>query len=137
MRIGRDVLDAIVAHARAEAPLECCGLLIGSADEIDESVPAENVRRSATRFEIDPGAHFAAIRKARAAGRSVVGAYHSHPASPAMPSETDVREANDSYLLHVIVSLAAATPQVGAFYIRDGCSVSEALDVIERGSRNP
>ena len=73
----RAVLDAIVAHARADAPLECCGLLIGSGDLIDESHPVENVRGSRVAFEVDPAGHFAAIRKARAPNRSVIGAYHS------------------------------------------------------------
>jgi proteasome lid subunit RPN8/RPN11 len=117
VRIVRAVLGAIVAHARADAPLECCGLLIGSGDLIDESHPVENVRRSRVAFEVDPAGHFAAIRKARASNRSVLGAYHSHPASPAIPSETDIREANDPQFLHVIVSLAMHEPQIRAYWI--------------------
>jgi proteasome lid subunit RPN8/RPN11 len=117
MRIRRAVLDAIVAHARADAPLECCGLLIGWADLIDESYPVENVRRSRVAFEVDPSGHFAAIRKARASNRAVIGAYHSHPASHAIPSETDIREANDPQFLHVIVSLASAEPRIRGYRI--------------------
>ena len=117
MRIRRAVLDAIVAHAIADAPLECCGLLIGSAELIDESYPVRNVRVSPVAFEVDPAGHFAAIRRARQSNRSVVGAYHSHPASAPFPSETDVRDANDSTFVHVIVSLAANEPQVRAYRI--------------------
>ena len=117
MKLRRDVLDAIVAHARAEAPFECCGLLIGSAQEVEESYPAENVRRSTTRFEVDPAGHFAAIRKARASSREVIGAYHSHPVSPPAPSETDIYEANDPNFVHVIVSLVSRDPAVRAYRI--------------------
>lgn len=127
MRIPRAVLDAIVAHARAEAPLECCGLLIGSGDRIVESYPVDNVRRSSVAFEVDPAGHFAALRKARGAGHAVIGAYHSHPRSPAAPSETDIREANDPEFVHVIVSLAVDPADVRAFRITDGGVLELAL----------
>ena len=117
MHVRRSVLDAIVAQARDDAPLECCGLLIGSAERVEESYPVENVLRSPVAFQVDPAGHFAAIRKARQAGLAVVGAYHSHPRSPAAPSETDIREANDPGLLHVIVSLAEEEPEVRAYRI--------------------
>jgi proteasome lid subunit RPN8/RPN11 len=120
MQIRQAVLDEIVAHARAQAPLECCGLLIGSGELVDECHPTRNLRESAVRFEIDPAGHFAAIRKARSSNRTIVGAYHSHPASPAVPSETDIREANDSTLLHLIVSLAGDEPVIRAYRINQG-----------------
>ena len=120
MRIPRAVLDAIVEHARRERPLECCGLLIGTEDELVESRAARNLNESAVVFTVDPRDHFEAIRHARANGLAVVGAYHSHPRSPAEPSATDIREANDPRFVHVIVSLAAAEPQVAAFRVDGG-----------------
>ena len=131
MRMRRAALDAIVAHARAEAPLECCGLLIGSGELIDESHPVENLRRSRVAFEVDPAGHFAAIRKARASNRTVLGAYHSHPLSPAHPSETDVREAHDPEFLHVIVSLRSGEPEVRAYRIRADEVVSVMLQTTD------
>lgn len=131
MRVRREVLDHIVAHARAEAPLECCGLLIGTAALVDESYPVANLRRSATRFEVDPAGHFAAIRKARASARTVIGAYHSHPASPARPSETDVHEANDPAFLHLIVSLSHAEPELRGYRIRNGSVEPLPLEITE------
>ena len=120
MRIRRSVLDDIVRHARTDAPLECCGLLIGSVELVEESHRVANVRRSTTTFEIDPAGHFAAIRKARASNRAVVGAYHSHPVTAAVPSETDVREANDPQFVHLIVSLAGGEADVRAYLIGNG-----------------
>ena len=129
MRVARTVLDAIIGHARTQAPLECCGLLIGSPEAIEDSVAVENVRRSRVAFEVDPAGHFTAIRKARRDGRAVVGAYHSHPCSPAVPSETDIREANDPTLLHVIVSLASHEPVVNGYVIEDGRVVRVNLEI--------
>jgi len=120
MRIRRAVLDEIVAHARADAPLECCGLLLGAGEEIEETCPAANLRGSPVAFLVDPADHFAAIRRARARGRTVIGAYHSHPRAPAVPSPTDIAEANDPAWLHVIVSLEAPEPDVRAYRISDG-----------------
>ena len=106
VEIQADVLDAIVAHAQAERPNECCGLLIGLAPTIQESVPARNLAASPTSYLIDPADHFAAIRSARRSGRHVVGAYHSHPASPPTPSARDVAEASFPEFVYLIVSLA-------------------------------
>lgn len=114
----------MIEHARAAAPKECCGLLIGRDGIVEECAPARNARDSPTRYLIDPVDHFAAIRRARATGRRVIGAYHSHPDSPAHPSPTDVAEANDPELLYVIVSLEnAAKPQVKGYRLDNGAFV--------------
>lgn len=120
MRIRQDAYDRIVAHAKEEIPNECCGLLIGTPAFIHDVVRARNVRRSPTKFQVEPADHFAAIRKARAAGFAVVGAYHSHPNGPSGPSETDRLRLNDPTMVHVIVSLAHGTRTVRAFRFNDG-----------------
>ena len=118
MMVRAAVLHAIVAHARRAAPEECCGLLVGTDACIESAHPAGNLLRSATRYLVDPADHFAAIRSARQAGLTVVGAYHSHPASPASPSPRDEREATDPNLLYLIVSLV--TTQTRGFRLVDG-----------------
>ena len=106
-------MDAIVRHAREAAPAECCGVLIGSAQFVEEACAARNVaERPDARFLIDPQDHFAAIRHARERGFSVVGFYHSHPRSAPEPSETDRAEASYPDHLHVIVSLAGDAPEL-------------------------
>jgi proteasome lid subunit RPN8/RPN11 len=106
VRVAESAMAAMIAQARAEAPQECCGLLIGTAEAIAEARPARNLRASPTRYLLDPQAHFRAMREARERGLAVVGAYHSHPTSAAEPSETDLREASYPGFLYVIVSLA-------------------------------
>jgi proteasome lid subunit RPN8/RPN11 len=104
--IPADVIRDMLAHAREEAPRECCGLLVGKGQSVVRSVRARNLDAKATRYLIDPEDHFAAIRTARAEGLEVVGAYHSHPSSTPVPSATDIAEANSgSDFLYVIVSL--------------------------------
>lgn len=120
MRIRQDALDRIVAHATEEKPNECCGLLIGTAEFVQDVVRARNAHRSPTRFQVEPADQFAAIRKARAAGLEVVGAYHSHPNGPSGPSELDRVRLNDPTQVHVIVSLAHGTRTVRAFRFSDG-----------------
>jgi proteasome lid subunit RPN8/RPN11 len=119
--IASDALDAIVAHARREAPNECCGLLVGWPGRIDESIAATNLAASPSRFLLDPGDHIAVNRRLRGSGREVMGAYHSHPHSPADPSPTDVAEAYYPNFVYLIVSLAdSSRADVRAFKIRDG-----------------
>jgi proteasome lid subunit RPN8/RPN11 len=115
LRIRRSALDDLIAHARTEAPNECCGLLLGATDSVDRVMRARNVRQSPTRYEVDPADHFAAIRLARSTGQLVLGAYHSHPRGPLYPSPTDAAEINDPTLVHVIVSLASDPPAAAAF----------------------
>jgi proteasome lid subunit RPN8/RPN11 len=104
VRIARRALADMRAHARAELPNECCGLLVGDEQGIRRSIRARNLRRSPARYLIDPRDHFGAIRAARAGGVAVIGAYHSHPTGPAVPSKRDLAEAHDPAYLYVIVS---------------------------------
>ena len=120
MKIRQEILDQIVAHAVEELPNECCGLLIGSPDIVEDAARARNTKRSRTRFQVEPADHFAAIRRARAAGREIIGAYHSHPSGPSGPSETDRARLTDPTMFHVIVSLAHGTRTVRAFRLADG-----------------
>ena len=138
--MDRTAIDAMVAHARAAAPSECCGLLLGVNGRIDRAMPARNIapgeagRPSATRFLLDPRDHFEARRDARRLGLAVVGFYHSHPRSAAWPSATDLAESAYADAVHAIVSLSGATPGVRLFWIRDG-AVTEAPFELVGGAR--
>ena len=109
----------MLAHAREEAPRECCGLLVGRENTVVRSVRARNLDPKATRYLINPEDHFAAIRTARSDGLEVVGAYHSHTASAPVPSATDITEANSGPdFLYVIVS--PETEEVRGYRINQG-----------------
>jgi proteasome lid subunit RPN8/RPN11 len=116
-----DVIAEIVRHAREAAPAECCGLLLGHDDEIVEAVRTRNVAvQDQSRFVVDPKDHIDGRREARCRGLEVVGFYHSHPRSPASPSETDRAEASYPGHLYLIVSLAGAAPDVAMFRLDRG-----------------
>jgi proteasome lid subunit RPN8/RPN11 len=128
LAIASGVLEAMIEHARRDLPHECCGLLIGTAAGIDESVAMTNLARSESRFAVDPREHIALARRLRGSGREILGAYHSHPRSAAVPSPTDVAEAYYPEFVHVIVSLAnAAAPDVRAYRIRGARVTGVAL----------
>jgi proteasome lid subunit RPN8/RPN11 len=105
--VPRGVLSDIAAHAREEAPNECCGLLLGEWPRVDAGVRAKNLR-AGLRYLIDPRDQFDALKLARSRGLTIIGAYHSHPDAPAVPSRTDLAEALDPALIHLIV-----TPESG------------------------
>ena len=122
----------MIVHAHRDAPFECCGLLIGDGDRINETRPARNVLASPIRFLVDPADHFAAVRAARAQNASIVGAYHAHPKRPATPSETDVAEWPWESCLYVIVSLEGSSAEVRAWRRNDGRVQEVRLLVDER-----
>ena len=110
------MLDAIVAHARAVAPDECCGLLLGRDHEIVDAVAVRNIANPPTsRFLVDPEDHIRERREARARGLDVVGFYHSHPASPPEPSPRDIAEFTYPGHLYAIVSLQSNPAEVRLF----------------------
>jgi len=83
-------------------------LLIGAPSRVNDVMPAANRSSSSrTRYEIDPGDHFRAIRRARMTGHNVIGCYHSHPAGRPVPSHCDLAGAFAGFLF-VIVGLEEA-----------------------------
>lgn len=119
MKIAREVVEAIVAHAREAAPAECCGVLVGGKSTIVAVVRARNLSTDPNRFDLDPQGHIHARRDARTRGLEVVGFYHSHPRSAADPSPTDLVEATYQGYLYAIVSLIRDPAEVRIFRLED------------------
>jgi desampylase len=120
MRIAQTVETDIFEHARVEAPRECCGLLIGTTTEILYSRRATNLAADPLRrYLIEPQSHLQAIREARAHGLQVVGAYHSHPRSSAIPSVTDAAEGFGNFVF-VIAGLSVEPPELTAWEWTNG-----------------
>jgi proteasome lid subunit RPN8/RPN11 len=130
VRIADCGLRKIVDHAREAAPAECCGLLVGGCDEIVDAIRTRNIAGDLSRFRIDPRDHIDGRREARRRGLEVVGFYHSHPRSPAEPSETDVSEASYPDHLYLIVSLAVAPATMKIFRFAGG--IFQPLDYVIR-----
>ena len=127
MEISQAQLDDVIAHAQADAPNECCGYMKLSDGRVDEVFRAENLRNSPYGYEIDPKSLLAA-NDLDDDGFGVA-IYHSHPRSPADPSQTDINLAHYPHWLYVIVSLAGE-PDMRAWRIADGRVEEEPVDVI-------
>jgi proteasome lid subunit RPN8/RPN11 len=120
MRINRALFDEIVAHARQDAPNECCGMIASRYGEAVTVHRAANAAASPLRYEID-GAEQYRIQMAIDDEDLDLGAiYHSHTRSEPYPSQTDINLAFYPDALYVIVGLAGAEPDVRAYEIRDG-----------------
>ena len=131
MRIARSLIDEIVAHARAEAPNECVGM-IASSDGVAVAVHrARNAAASPLRYEIDGMEQYNIQTAIEDAGLELGAIYHSHTRSAPLPSQTDINLAFYPDSLYVIVGVKDRdAPEVKAYRIVDG-QVSEApLDVV-------
>ena len=132
IKIIQPVYNRMIAHARDEAPSECCGLLAGPADCITGIDPMHNLSSDhplvrdlnvpadrSLRYVMDPKEQFQVVKRIRASGLTLMGIYHSHPHSAAFPSETDVRLALAADVFYIIISLAGIEANVRAFTIVD------------------
>lgn len=99
--------QAIVRHARAERPKECCGFLVGTRGRVRFAVAATNVAAGKTKYRIDDAWHVELRRTLRrfSPPLEIVGVYHSHPSGDARPSPTDLAEAFYPDWTHVIVGM--------------------------------
>lgn len=112
---------ALIAHAAAGAPLEACGIISGRGGEPLRFLPTANAARSPVRYEIAPADLLRVTLELEAAGETIWGIFHSHPATAAYPSATDVRLAFYPEALYLIASLAEpARADLRAFRIMDG-----------------
>jgi len=127
--------DQIVAQARDEAPLECCGIVGGRGDQAQKVYAARNADKSRVHYTIEPKDMLDATRDIEDVNEWEISAFfHSHPASDAYPSPTDVREAVQSGYSEcsrfIIVSLLnPEKPVMRCFWLRGGIVSEEALVV--------
>ncbi|MBU5638931.1 M67 family metallopeptidase [Geomonas sp. Red69] len=121
LKIPREILDAVIAQAQVGFPLEVCGILGGTANRVASRYPMTNTDASNEHFMMDPKEQFAVVKAMRAAGEEMLVIYHSHPESPARPSQEDIRLALTPNVFHLIVSLEnREQPVAKAFRIAGG-----------------
>lgn len=110
----------MLAHARRDPSIECCGLLAGRDGAITKSFPAVNAAANpATLYEIAPKEIFERMREMRAEGIELLGIYHSHPNGQNQPSQRDIDHAYYSEAAYFILSPRENGKPVRAFSIRD------------------
>jgi [CysO sulfur-carrier protein]-S-L-cysteine hydrolase len=106
LRIAQETYDAIVAHAKKDHPDEACGVVAGpeGSDRPERFVPMLNAARSPTFYEFDPVDLLALYKQMWANDEEPVVVYHSHTATEAYPSRTDIGLANEPHAHYVLVS---------------------------------
>jgi proteasome lid subunit RPN8/RPN11/TusA-related sulfurtransferase len=122
------IIAALAAEARAGLPNEVCGYLAGKGRVVSRHYPLTNTDAAPDHFSMDPAEQFAAVRDMRGRGLALLAVYHSHPETPARPSEEDIRLAFDPEMSYVIVSLALDVPQIKSFRIKDGKVREERIE---------
>jgi proteasome lid subunit RPN8/RPN11 len=131
MKISQALIDEMVAHARADLPNECCGMIGGRDGEATRVVRVENAAASPLRYEMDSKGQIQAYNSIQDSGEELLGIYHSHTRSAAYPSQTDVNQAVAwPEQVYVIVSLENDdAPDVKAYDLADLKIADVDLDV--------
>ncbi|MEU5805795.1 M67 family metallopeptidase [Streptomyces sp. NPDC047718] len=137
LTLTQAVYDQIVAHARKDHPDEACGVVAGPAGtgRPERFIPMLNAARSPTFYEFDSKDLLKLYREMDDRDEEPVIVYHSHTATEAYPSRTDVTYANEPAAHYVLVS-TADTDGLGEFQFRsyrivDGVITEEAVEVVE------
>lgn len=132
--LKREQFEEIVEHAKKNLPNEDCGLLVGNiSDEIrtvEKIYFLKNIDESPEHFSMDINEQFSTIKDIRANALKLIGNFHSHPSSPARPSEEDKRLVFDRNLSYLILSLEN-TPVLKSFrYDREKNVSIEELKIV-------
>ncbi len=130
MRIGKQLLDEIIDHARSEAPIECCGMIASRDGAAVRVYRATNAAASPLRYEIDGAEQYRIQMEIEDAELDLGAIYHSHTRTEPFPSQTDINLAFYPDAVYLIVGLAGDQPDVRAYEIRDG-RVQETELVVE------
>jgi len=156
LKIPRQILDAMMVHARELDPYECCGLLAGKdgtvtnhyriintvakdaqAVEVFEAADVKRLkhlseqRRAEVAYFMDPREMLTAFKDMRLRGLELAVIYHSHTHSPAYPSLTDIGLAYYPDAVYIIISLEDKTkPDIKAYWIKDRQVTSALYEVI-------
>jgi proteasome lid subunit RPN8/RPN11 len=140
LTIGRDIYDAIVAHARRDHPDEACGVVAGpvGSDRPVRFIPMLNAARSPTFYEFDSADLLRLYREMDERDEEPVVIYHSHTATEAYPSRTDIALAQEPGAHYVLVSTregpeSDAPVEFRSYRIVDGDVTEEEVEVVTDG----
>ena len=136
LTIGQDIVDAIVAHAKRDHPDEACGIVAGpeGSDRPERFVPMVNAASSPTFYEFDSTDLFKLYKEMDANDEEPVVVYHSHTATEAYPSRTDIAYAAEPQAHYLLVSVAETgaadgPAEVRSYRILDGVVTEEEIEI--------
>ena len=138
LKISRDHVDAMIAHARADHPDEACGVIAGPAGSDDpvRFISMLNADRSPTFFRFDPTEQLRLYREMDDRDEEIIVVYHSHTSTEAYPSRTDIAYAAEPQAHYVLVSTAESGREEGPVSVRsyrivDGVVTEEEIEIQE------
>nr|WP_276143146.1 M67 family metallopeptidase [Sciscionella marina] len=134
LSIGRDLVDAILAHARRDHPDEACGVIAGpeGSDRPVRMIEMINAERSPTFYRFDSSEQLKVWREMDAADEEPVVIYHSHTATEAYPSRTDISYASEPNAHYVLVSTREPdSHEFRSYRILDGVVTEEDVSIVE------
>ena len=112
MEIARSLIDEIVAHAREDAPNECCGLVAGRDDVATRVFRARNEMASPRAYNVHPQDLLRITSEIEHAGEELAAIYHSHTRSDPVPSQTDINLAFYPDSVYLIVGVKGSEPDL-------------------------
>ncbi len=134
LTINRALVDAMIAHARRDHPDEACGVLAGpvGSDTPQRFIPMVNAARSTTFYEFDSGDLLRLYREMDSRDEEPVVIYHSHTATEAYPSRTDIGLASEPNAHYVLISTRSQdTDEVRSYRIIDSEVTEEKLVITD------
>jgi proteasome lid subunit RPN8/RPN11 len=134
LTLERAIRDAIVAHARRDHPDEACGVVAGAqgSDRPTRHIPMLNAERSPTFYRFDSIEQLKVWREMDDRDEEAVVIYHSHTATEAYPSRTDISYASEPQAHYVLVSTRDETEaEFRSYRIIDGQVTEESVTVVE------
>jgi [CysO sulfur-carrier protein]-S-L-cysteine hydrolase len=134
LTIDRTIVDAIVAHARRDHPDEACGVVAGpsGSDLPTRLIEMDNAARSMTFYEFDSLEQLRVWREMDDNDEEPVVIYHSHTATEAYPSRTDISFAGEPGAHYVLVSTREPeSEEIRSFRIVDGAVTEEEINIVD------
>ena len=120
LKIPGNIFEQMIQQAKAESPIEACGILAGKNKTVEKLYKMTNTDQSSDHFMMTPEEQFKVVKDIRAAKLEMLAIYHSHAETPARPSAEDIRLALTSDVVYVIVSLVNSEPDIKGFLIENG-----------------
>lgn len=132
LKIPDNIFEQMLEHAKAEAPVEACGILAGKNGQIEKFYKMTNTDQSSDHFMMAPKEQFSVVKDIRAAGLEILAIYHSHPETPARPSQEDIKLALTPDVIYVILSLKDKNiPDVKGYFVNDSEVAEVTVKIVE------
>ena len=131
--IRNDLVDAMVAHARADHPDEACGVIAGpeGSDRPERFIKMDNAERSPTFYRFDSMEQLRVWRAMDEADEAPVVIYHSHTGTEAYPSRTDISIAQEPDAHYVLISTRDEQEhELRSYRILDGVVTEEPVTIV-------